>query len=41
VPEAFDAFAGGYPVPPMSSTAQSTRPRTREALQVSAENREA
>ncbi|MGA8211089.1 MAG: NADH-quinone oxidoreductase subunit NuoH [Nocardioidaceae bacterium] len=26
--EAFDAFAGGYPVPPMSSAAQSTRPST-------------
>ncbi len=27
--EAFDAFAGGYPVPPMSSSSQTTRTSTR------------
>jgi NADH-quinone oxidoreductase subunit H len=39
--EVFDAFAGGYPVPPMSSSEQTTRPR-REALATTpADDREA
>jgi NADH-quinone oxidoreductase subunit H len=39
--EDFDAFAGGYPVPPMSSSQQTTRPR-REALATTpADDREA
>jgi NADH-quinone oxidoreductase subunit H len=43
--ERFDAFAGGYPVPPMSSALQTTRPRPEPVLQPTAvddpRNREA